>query len=104
MFGLTCLTWDLLLLSTGFSLVVAHGLQSAWAQYLQLAGLVAPMACGILVLRPGMEPTSPALESRFLTTGLQGKSPTFVFYVTYHPMRLAGHVYYHQSTGKETHT
>ena len=27
-------------------------------------------ACGILVPQPGVEPTSPALEGRFLTTGL----------------------------------
>ena len=31
-FGLSCIKWDLLLLSTGFSLVMVHGLQSAWAQ------------------------------------------------------------------------
>ena len=33
-----------------------------------------PMACGILVPQPGIEPVSPALEGRFLTTGLTGKS------------------------------
>ena len=32
------------------------------------------MAYSILVLRPGIKPTSPALESRFLTTGPPGKS------------------------------
>ena len=32
------------------------------------------MACGILVPPPGMEPMSPALEGRFLTTGPPGKS------------------------------
>ena len=32
-------------------------------------------ACGILVPQPGVEPTSPALEGRFLTTGPPGKSP-----------------------------
>ena len=31
-FGLSCIKWDLLLLSAGFSLVMVHGLQSAWAQ------------------------------------------------------------------------
>ena len=31
-------------------------------------------ACGILVAQPGIEPMSPALESRFLTTGPPGKS------------------------------
>ena len=36
-------------------------------------------ACRILVPRPGIEPTPPALESKVLTTGLPGKSPTFEF-------------------------
>ena len=33
-----------------------------------------PPACGILVPWPGIEPTSPALEGGFLTTGPPGKS------------------------------
>ena len=33
-----------------------------------------PVACGILVPRPGIEPMSPALEVRFLTTEPPGKS------------------------------
>ena len=37
-------------------------------------GLSCPAACGILVPRPGIEPMSPALEGRFLTTGPPGKS------------------------------
>ena len=57
-----------------------------------------------IVPTPGIEPMSPALESGFLTTGLPGKSPTFVIYVTHRPMKLAGHSYYHHSTGKEMHT
>ena len=44
------------------SVVVAHGLSC-------------PAACGILFPRPGTEPTSPALYSRFFTTGPPGKSP-----------------------------
>ena len=32
------------------------------------------MACGILVPPPSIKPMSPALEGRFLTTGLPGKS------------------------------
>ena len=32
-------------------------------------------ACGILALRPGIEPTPPALEGEVLTTGPPGKSP-----------------------------
>ena len=37
-------------------------------------GLSCPTACGILVPQPGIEPTSPALEGRFFTTGSPGKS------------------------------
>ena len=39
-----------------------------------VCGLSCPVACGILVPQPGIEPTSPALEGRFLTTGPPGKS------------------------------
>ena len=35
-------------------------------------GLSFPAACEILVHQPGIKPTSPALEGRFLTTGPQG--------------------------------
>ena len=46
-------------------------------------GLSCPKACRILVPRPGIEPASPALEGRFLTTGPQGKSLFyFLFLVT----------------------
>ena len=44
-----------------------------------------PVACGILIPRPGLKPTSPALEGRFLTPGLSlastgppGKSPVLL--------------------------
>ena len=59
--GLSCGTQDLQLWHAG-SVVVALGLSC-------------PVACGILVPRPGIEPTSPALEGGFLTTGPPGKSP-----------------------------
>ena len=36
--------------------------------------LSCPTACGILVPRPGIEPASPALEGRLLTTAPPGKS------------------------------
>ena len=36
--------------------------------------LSCPEACEILVPQPGIEPLSPALEGRFLTTGPPGKS------------------------------
>ena len=38
-------------------------------------------ACGILGLRPGIEPTPPALEGTVLTTGPPGKSLGVVFVV-----------------------
>ena len=37
-------------------------------------GLSCPPACGILVPRPGIKPTTFALEGGFLTTGPPGKS------------------------------
>ena len=46
----------------------------AWAQ-LQHMGLVVPQHVGgILVPLPGIEPVSPALQGRFLTTGPPGNS------------------------------
>ena len=38
-------------------------------------GLRCSVACGILVPQPGIEPESPALQGRFLTTRPLGKSP-----------------------------
>ena len=63
------------------SVVVAHRLPSCGARALGCAGSViaarefsCPVACGILFIRPGIEPESPALEGRFLTTAPPGKS------------------------------
>ena len=42
-------------------------------------GLSCPAACGILVPCPGIEPPSPALEGRFLTSGPPGKSQGYGF-------------------------
>ena len=39
--------------------------------------LSCPLVCRILVSRPGIKPTFPALEDRFLTTGLPGSSQAF---------------------------
>ena len=66
------------ILTTGSS-ALAHGLSSCGvrAQELQLEGLeasLASLACGILVPTPGIEPASPELQSRFLTTGPPGES------------------------------
>ena len=40
-----------------------------WASVVMAHGLNCPDACGILVPRPGIEPTSPALAGGFITTG-----------------------------------
>ena len=66
----------------GFSLVVVCGLLSSCGvqapgrvgSVVVVHGLSCPVACGILVPRPGIEPTSLALEGGFLTTGPPGKS------------------------------
>ena len=58
----------------GFFLAVVLGLQSSRAR-----GFSCSAACGILVPPPGIEPASPALEGRFLTTGPPGKSPQNFF-------------------------
>ena len=64
--GLSCSMLDLLLWCTD-SLVVVGWLTSCSAP------------CRILVPGPGIEPKSPALQSRFLTTGPQRKSCYNVF-------------------------
>ena len=66
--GVSCSTRDLSLRRTGFSLFVVRGLSC-------------PMECGILVPQSGIEPTSLALEGRFLTTGPRGKSHYWHFEV-----------------------
>ena len=64
------------------SVVAACGLSSCGARALEhvgsvvaACGLSCPATCRILVPRPRIEPTSPALEGGFLTTGPPGKSP-----------------------------
>ena len=44
----------------------------------ELLSSCSTVACEISVPRPGVEPTSPALESGFLTTGSPGKSLGFI--------------------------
>ena len=84
-----------LLWCAGFSLVAVHELLSScdvlapgrmrsvvcgtWALLLRRAGLIALWHVGILVPRPGIEPKSPALEGRFLTTGPPGKSLSNIY-------------------------
>ena len=69
----------------GLFIVACGLLSSCGAGALEHAGLVVAArrlscftACGILVPQPGIKPTSPALEGRFLTTGPPGKSPVFI--------------------------
>ena len=50
-------------MALGLSLVAVHGLSCL-------------MACGVLALRPGIEPVFPALEGGFLTAGPPGNSLT----------------------------
>ena len=45
-----------------------------------VCGLSSSMACGILAPRPGIEPESPVLQGRFLTTGQPGKSHMTCFF------------------------
>ena len=62
--------------STGFSLVIVWGRLSScswWASLIKEHRLYNPTACGILVLWAGIEPQSPALQGRLLTTGPPGK-------------------------------
>ena len=55
------------------SLVAACRLQSAGSVAAE-RGLSCSMACGILVLQPGIKSMFPALDSGCLTTGPPGKS------------------------------
>ena len=68
--------------SAGTSLVVAQAPEHE-GSVVTLDELSYPTAYGILILQPGIEPTSPALEGGFLTTGLSGKSlscpPLFIY-------------------------
>ena len=61
MSGLSLSTQDRPLQPVGFCLVKSRGLSC-------------PMACGILVPRPGIKLMSPAMEGGFLTTGPSEKS------------------------------
>ena len=54
------------------SLVAEHGLAGEQAEQLWLTGLVALQHVNLL--RPGIEPMSPAVAGGFLTPGPSGKS------------------------------
>ena len=42
--------------------------------------VLGPEVCGILASLPGIEPTSPALEGKVLTTGVPGRSQESQFF------------------------
>ena len=81
-------------LNTFFFLFLALGLccgawafssRDAWApehvgSVAAVCGLSCPVACGILVPQPGIEPGSPALQGRFLTTGPLLKSLVLYYF------------------------
>ena len=46
-----------------------------------VGGLSCPTACGILFPRPAIEPVSPVLQGKFLTTGPPGKSYIFLYFL-----------------------
>ena len=56
------------------SLVGTGGLWSAQVSVVDVHELNCSVACGILVYRPGVEPTSPTLQDKFSATGPPGKS------------------------------
>ena len=65
--GLSCSTQDLCCIKRDLSLQYTSSL-------VVVCGLSSSMACGILVPRPGIKPTSPALQGGFLTSGPPGKA------------------------------
>ena len=49
-------------------LVWAFSSCGVWVSLVAVCGLSCPVVCGLLAPRPGIEPTSPALDGEFLTT------------------------------------
>ena len=74
-FSLNKSTSYLSLCSTELFLLAVLGFHcGAQARLVAACRLSCPAAYGISVPQPGIQPTSPALEGRFLTTRLPGKS------------------------------
>ena len=80
--------------------VVAHGLSSCGSQALKHVssvvaahGLSCSMAYRILFPSPGIKPTSPALEGRFLTTKLPGKPHSFFLTAEYIGKKKKKYIY-----------
>ena len=70
---------SLVTVNRGASLVAAQGLLTAVASFVAEHRLSCLMACGILVLGPGIELTSPALAAALPTTGPPERSPQSQF-------------------------
>ena len=68
------------------TLFLAYSSCGSWAQLWLMGSVVTAcrfscsVACGILVPQPGIEPTSPALQGIFLTTGPPGKSLLLTYF------------------------
>ena len=93
MWGPSCSTWGLHcfmlnLFMWHMWLVVAWGLSACGT------GLSCSAACGVLVPRLRIEPTSPPLQGRFLTTGPSGKS-LFVYFGDYSFASLLASIFSH---------
>ena len=80
-----CVGWVLVV--TGRLSIAACGLPFSYSMHASermgsaaaVCGLSYLGACGILVLSPGIEPASSALEGRFITTGPPRKSHCWIF-------------------------
>ena len=85
---------------TGFSCCGVWTLECA-ASVAAVCGFSCPMACTILVPRPGVEPTSSALGGGFLTTGPPGTHPlptvfsTVVFFCLFAIRKQTGEGLHH---------
>ena len=66
---------SLVTVNRGYSLVVGRGLLTAVSSFVAEHGLSCLMKCSILVLRPGIELTSPALAGTLPATGPPERSP-----------------------------
>ena len=62
--------------------------------------LSCPAACGILVPRPRIKPTSPALEGRFFSTGPPGKSLGLGFVFFTFKLQMESHTEHQYRTEK----
>ena len=77
--GFSCSMQDLLF-QLEDSLVMAHGLRGSWASVVVAHRFSCSLVHGILFPQPGIEPSSPALSGRFLTTGPLWGSPPHTFW------------------------